>query len=222
MRSVTKFIPDISGCDREPIHIPGAVQPHGIMLVVEIGSLIVRHCGGDVEALLPGVSCIGRHLGEVVGEDIALKAALVAPTVRTGVFVGTITTTAKAGLNATAHVSGEYLVVEIEPKISSPLSSEDLLGKLEVAFGALDDAGSLKAVCDVAAIEFRKLTGYDRVMVYQFQESGAGAVLSEDKRPELHSYLNHHFPGSDIPQQARALYVRNVMRVIPDRSESVV
>jgi chemotaxis family two-component system sensor kinase Cph1 len=60
------------------------------------------------------------------------------------------------------------------------------------------------------------LTGYDRVMVYRFLEDAAGEVLAEDRRPDLHSFMNHHFPASDIPQQARALYIRNLLRVIPD------
>jgi len=53
-------------------------------------------------------------------------------------------------------------------------------------------------------------------MVYQFLEDGAGRVLSEDRRGDLHSFVNHHFPASDIPRQARALYLRNLTRVIPD------
>jgi chemotaxis family two-component system sensor kinase Cph1 len=53
-------------------------------------------------------------------------------------------------------------------------------------------------------------------MVYRFLDDAAGAVLAEDRRADLHSFMNHHFPASDIPQQARALYIRNLLRVIPD------
>jgi light-regulated signal transduction histidine kinase (bacteriophytochrome) len=62
----------------------------------------------------------------------------------------------------------------------------------------------------------RSLTGYDRIMVYRFLADGSGAVLAEAKEEAVPSLLNHHFPASDIPAQARQLYVRNLVRVIPD------
>ena len=55
-------------------------------------------------------------------------------------------------------------------------------------------------------------------MVYRFLDDNAGVVLAEDRDPALGSFLNHHFPAADIPKQARALYVRNRVRVIPDVS----
>ena len=115
-----------------------------------------------------------------------------------------------------ASVTGDYLILELEPKTGPDKSSAELLSALEMASAAMDQASTLKALCDVAATEFRKLTGYDRVMVYRFLDDGAGTVLAEDRRPDLHSFVNHHFPASDIPQQARALYIRNLLRVIPD------
>ena len=55
---------------------------------------------------------------------------------------------------------------------------------------------------------FRQFTGFDRVMIYRFLDDDAGVVVAEDRDPSLHGFLNHHFPASDIPRQARALYVR--------------
>src|SRR5690606_13665928 len=66
------------------------------------------------------------------------------------------------------------------------------------------------------AREFRRLTGYDRVMIYRFLDNDAGRVVGEDAAPGQHSFMNHHFPASDIPAQARALYIRNLVSVIPD------
>ncbi|NPD70400.1 GAF domain-containing protein (plasmid) [Lichenicola cladoniae] len=85
-----------------------------------------------------------------------------------------------------------------------------------VAAAAFERAASLTSVFEQAAVEFRRLTRFDRVMVYRLLDNAAGKVLAEDKRKDLYSFLNQHFPASDIPQQARALYVRNVLRVIPD------
>jgi chemotaxis family two-component system sensor kinase Cph1 len=94
-------------------------------------------------------------------------------------------------------------------------SSSKLLSRLETASSSFDEAKTLLELCEAASRQFRILTGYDRVMVYRFGEDGAGVVLAEDRRAGLHSFLNHHFPAGDIPRQARALYVRNLLRVIP-------
>jgi light-regulated signal transduction histidine kinase (bacteriophytochrome) len=53
-------------------------------------------------------------------------------------------------------------------------------------------------------------------MIYRFLDDNAGVVIAEDRIPHLKSFLNHHFPASDIPRQARELYIRNRVRVIPD------
>jgi chemotaxis family two-component system sensor kinase Cph1 len=114
-------------------------------------------------------------------------------------------------------VDGEWLIVEFEPGLGA-LPAAVLLGQLEAAGAAFERAPNLKTLCERAAVEFRRLTGFDRVMIYRFQDDDAGAVLAEDVVEGMPSFLNHHFPGSDIPAQARALYVRNLVRVIPDVS----
>jgi two-component system, chemotaxis family, sensor kinase Cph1 len=206
----------LSQCDREPIHIPGSIQPHGVMLVAESESLIVRHIGGDAQKMLSAGAVVNRPLADLVGQTNAETAARITKTAPRRAFIGTIEKPGNSGINITAHVSGEYLILELEPRTGPAKSSAELLGALEAASAALDQASTLQAVCDVAATEFRKLTGYDRVMVYRFLDDAAGAVLAEDRRADLHSFMNHHFPASDIPQQARALYIRNLLRVIPD------
>src|SRR5690606_33836125 len=92
----------------------------------------------------------------------------------------------------------------------------DLLSRLDQAAAAFERAPGVKALAALAAEEFRSLTGFDRVMIYRFLDDEAGCVLAEARPPEMPSFLNHHFPATDIPRQARALYVRNVVRVIPD------
>ena len=115
-----------------------------------------------------------------------------------------------------AHVSGAHVLVEFEPGSETPVPAFQILSALESAGAAFERASGLKALCDRAAVEFRTLTGFDRVMVYRFLDDGAGAVLAEDRDDAYPTFLNHHFPASDIPKQARALYIRNLTRVIPD------
>ena len=185
------------------------------MLVVEAKSLTVHYGAGDVEAFLHIDNWRHRPLDDFIGPQLAEKAASVAKLSKGG-SVGTLVRANPGPLDITSHTSGEYLIVEFELRQDPVKSSTEILDVLELAAAAFDQTATLQALCGVAAVEFRKLTQYDRVMIYRFLDDGAGAVLAEDRRPDLHSFLNHHFPASDIPQQARALYVRNQVRVIPN------
>jgi light-regulated signal transduction histidine kinase (bacteriophytochrome) len=205
----------LEACAREPIHIPGAIQPHGVMLVLDQTSQEIGHAAGDVAGLLGASAWIGRSLGDVLGDALAERVAVVTSSSAAPSYVGRLETGPQP-LDISAHVSGGSLIVEIEPAIAPLLPASLLLGQLDTAGAAFERAPNLKALCDRAAIEFQRLTGFDRVMIYRFLEEGAGAVLAECVTAGMPSFLNHHFPGSDIPAQARALYVRNLVRTIPD------
>src|SRR5262249_57478537 len=86
----------------------------------------------------------------------------------------------------------------------------------ESALQSIMAAATVPAVCDTAARIFKKLIGYDRVMVYRFDEQGHGEVFAEEREPGLEAYLGNRYPASDIPQIARRLYVRNRVRVLHD------
>lgn len=202
-------------CAREPIHIPGSIQPHGVMLVADRTTHEISHAAGDVARLLSREAWLGRTLGEVLGDPLAERVALVTHSGAAGGYAGRIDGGAMP-LDVAAHLDGERLIVEIEPALPTALSAAGLLGQLDASASAFERAPNLKALCDRAAIEFRRLTGFDRVMIYRFLDDDAGAVLAEDRAGDMPSFLNHHFPGSDIPAQARGLYVRNLVRVIPD------
>jgi chemotaxis family two-component system sensor kinase Cph1 len=118
--------------------------------------------------------------------------------------------------DASIHVSGDYLIVELEPAPCAPRSAATALAELDRTGALFERAADLQTLCERAAAAFRRTTGFDRVMIYRFLDDGAGKVLAEERDPALPSFLNHHFPASDIPKQARALYVRTPVRVIPD------
>ena len=158
----------------------------------------------------------GEPLSALVGDVLANAMA------RTGEervgdgFVGQLRTPDGEMLDVTAHFTPVHLVIELELASNEDLSGSLIISRLATAAEGFERALSLSMLCDRAAIEFRRLTGFDRVMVYRLLEDGAGKVVAEDRRKGMHSFLNHHFPASDIPVQARALYLRNAVRVIPD------
>ena len=106
-------------------------------------------------------------------------------------------------------------LLELEPADPGPAPQRPHR-PLHTAIVHLQSAVTLQELCDAVVSEVRKLTGFDRVMVYQFDEDGHGVVRAELKGDELEPYLGLHYPASDIPRQARELYLKNWIRIIPD------
>jgi len=111
------------------------------------------------------------------------------------------------------HRHDGLAILELEPAAFSGADSD---APLRVALGDLQDADSVAALCDVVVQVVRRFTGFERVMMYRFDEDDHGTVLAESKEDALEPYLGLHYPASDIPRQARDLYVRNWLRMIPD------
>jgi light-regulated signal transduction histidine kinase (bacteriophytochrome) len=209
---------DPANCDQEPIHIPGSIQPHGVLLAVDPKTGAVLQLAGDVERLLGRApeEALQMSLGSLIGEDAAERlrepsmqdAALSRPGVPIEAQIQ------DRPIDAIAHMSDGVLVVELEPRWSerpaNPLMLvQGMIGRVQQESKALD---FLQAVTRVV----RAATGFDRVMIYRFQPDESGAVIAEEKAEELKPYLGLHYPASDIPKQARDLYLRNRIRLIPD------
>ena len=204
---------DLTACDREPIHGPGAIQPHGLLLVAHgDGDHAVVAGAGDLEQRLRA-DWLGQPLATLIGQEVgplldSLPGGLKA--VMPDTVVGR-----DERFTVSLHRSGAYLLVELEPVGVDPTTAAATLAWLDAVVGSFERAVDKQTLCSRAAAAYRTLTGFDRVMIYQFLDDGAGVVVAEDRAPHLATFLNHHFPASDIPQQARALYIRNRTRAIP-------
>jgi light-regulated signal transduction histidine kinase (bacteriophytochrome) len=204
---------DLNACDREPIHIPGAIQPHGLLLVAEAsGDHPVVAGAGDIEGRLTP-DWLGRPLAELLGQDIArlLHTLPSGPNASAPLPIEGI----DERFTATLHRAGAHLMLELEPVLAEPMSASTTLAWLDAIATGFERASDKQTLYDRAAVAFRTLTGFDRVMIYRFLDDDAGCVVAEDRDPALATFLNHHFPASDIPKQARALYIRNRTRTIP-------
>jgi chemotaxis family two-component system sensor kinase Cph1 len=211
---------DLTGCDREPIHIPGSIQPHGALLVIEDQQLTIVQAAGCVQAIT------GRQIAAVLGRKAAEVVRSVPESVwrsmpgigREPALIGTYGASGGGSFDMMAHRRNGAILLEFEPRASQPVAATTILGEVRRALGAFETAATVQALLQAAAEELRRVTGFDRVMVYRFLDDGTGAVLAEAKLASLAPFLHHHYPASDIPQQARALYLRNLIRVIPDVS----
>lgn len=213
---------DLTTCDQEPIHLPGSIQPHGILLVVNRHDLVIVQYAGDTRLLL-GIEpqrMAGCTLPDLFEQP--MLAALIghvqapAPSAEPVILQDLTTHSGQLTLTATFHAQGELAVLELEPARSSRTASGDPLAHMKSMLAALQAAPGLEACCQSAAVQVRALIGFSRVMVYQFLHDGSGKVVAEDRAKGLDSFLDLHYPASDIPQQARALYQRSWLRLIPD------
>jgi light-regulated signal transduction histidine kinase (bacteriophytochrome) len=213
---------DPTSCDREPIHSPGAIQPHGVMLVIDRRDFAVKHFAGDTEFLL-GVES-GRlaqlTLTDLFDEQVLLpileRLRVPARRVAPGIVLGLNPRTGSLPLDATIHANGDLAIVEFEAARRSDLMGGDALSQVKNMLAALQMAGDFGTFCQAAAAEVRAAAGFDRVMVYRFLHDGSGKVVAEDKADGIEAFLGLHYPASDIPRQARALYKRNWLRLIPN------
>lgn len=205
---------DLTNCDREPIHVPGAVQPHGALLAADAVSGMISHAAGACEVFFGAIpdKLVSAPLGALLGGgELMVGADSAAPD-----YAGAIAARDGGELDVIGHYSGRRLVVEFERARLPRRSTAEVARIIENGTRTLLANRSLDGTCAAAARLFRAITGFDRVMIYRFLADETGEVVAEDKSDDLPTFLRHRYPASDIPRQARALYVRNVIRVIPD------
>jgi light-regulated signal transduction histidine kinase (bacteriophytochrome) len=216
---------DIDQCDKEPIHIPGAIQPHGVLLVLSEPEFTILQASANTSSLL-GVEAhalLGRRLETLLDEASlqSLREALRGE--RPGDDNPLAMTVGARAFDGIVHRHQGATLLELEPVLaqeSEGASFIPLHRRLRRALARVQSASNLLELCRAAAIEVRQLTGFERVHVYRFDEDDHGEVVAEEKSEGLDAYLGQHYPSADIPRQARELYLRNWLRLIPDRDYS--
>lgn len=210
---------DLSNCDREPIHIPGSVQPFGFLLALTSDFTIALASDnlGDY---------LGRDCADVLTlqlSQVLADAAIATIRTRVDYLAGPDTVERIFGIalqdggrlfDVAIHISGAYLVIEAEPSIEEQdENSGDLVRRM---LERLRKTRGITELAQEAARQLKALTGIDRVMVYRFHPDGSGEVIAEVAARGLEPFLGLHYPASDIPRQARVLYTRNWLRIISD------
>ena len=207
---------DLSNCEREQIHLAGSIQPHGVLLLLREPDLVIVQAStnaADMLGLGDG-SVLGLSLPDL-GGDLATQFQAYAGGDLHSAPIAMRCTVGRDGAayDGLVHRSPNGgLIVELER--AGP--ALDLSRTMADALETIVDSPSLRALCDETAKIFKAICGYDRVMVYRFDEDGHGEVFSEEREPELEAFLGNRYPASDIPQMARRLYIRNRVRVLVD------
>ena len=214
------------GCDREPIHIPGSIQPHGHLLAFTGKEMVLAHASAGSGAVLTTdvTVAFGQPVERVLtgseAEGLRQKLQSLPPA---GLLqLGRFRTVLGGVFQTVGHLSPDgHVVLESEaendeagPEAEATL--EALYPGVRDAYARLGRAALVELLATTTAEAVRRITGFDRVLVYRFEENWDGTVVAEDRNERLPSYLGLRFPASDIPAQARRLYELNPLRLIAD------
>jgi light-regulated signal transduction histidine kinase (bacteriophytochrome) len=212
----------IAECSREPIHIPGAIQSYGLLFALD-DNLQVQWCSANV------ASTFGVALGALLGRPIHdILFVDFRPYVRQGDFesaepVRVPRPDGGHAWDAFLHRHRGALILELEPL--QPDSADGVFSYgawIRSVLRSIESSTSIAELCQRACEEIKRLTGLDGVMTYKFHADGHGEVIAEAKESEWPKYLGLHYPASDIPEQARAIFLDNWVRAIPDRDYTPV
>ncbi len=206
---------DLVSCASEPIGVPGAIQPHGWLAAIDsaTGRIVAYSANcSDLTLLSPGPAQTAEL--QLVIDELRLGLRDPEPG-HPPALVGSVTV-GKHVLAASVHRSGTLDVFELEGRAPQTVAWAPIYSITRHVLPMLERATSLLELAQIAASELHSLSGFGRCLVYSFDEDGHGHVLAERLDPSYESYLGHAFPATDIPAQARALYLVNHIRLIAD------
>jgi chemotaxis family two-component system sensor kinase Cph1 len=216
---------NLTNCDREPIHIPESIQPHGVLMVLTEPDLRIAQVSAntfDVLGIAPE-DLLDRPLVDLIDSDYiqTILACLdrsfehINPLPLTFYLPEDLTS---LNLNGIVHraISGE-IVLELEPIVSEAKRNFfQFYHQIKNTLTKIQTTLNLTELCSLIVQEVQQITGFDRVMIYRFNEQGDGTVIAEAKQENQEAFFGMHFPDSDIPKQAKHLYALNWLRLIPD------
>jgi light-regulated signal transduction histidine kinase (bacteriophytochrome) len=211
---------DLEACAREPIHLPGSIQPHGVLLALREPHGPVHRASANCADVFqrPIDTILGASLADLFGPEApAIQRAIADATLDSTPLFITAIRLAGEHHNVLVHRWRDGLIVELErTDLPATVPFAGLYPLVRAFLARLEQTRSVRELAQLAAEEVRQLTGFDRVLVYRFDEQWNGTVIAEDGNGRLPSYLELRFPASDIPAQARELYRLNRIRIIPD------
>lgn len=205
----------LAGCAQEPIRVPGAIQPHGVLMALSGDPLCIQQISENCMRIL-GIESdglLGQGLSVLLSQDQVLLITQFCahpPGVESDPMRLTI---GSKDFSASLHMRDQMLIIELEPFVEPLWEQSRIITRV---LRNLQAATTLETLFDISVHEIQALVGHDRVMIYRFEPEGHGKVVAEALTGSLPSYSGLNFPASDIPAQARELYRLNWIRVIPD------
>lgn len=216
---MTGLLADLTSCDREPITRLERIQAFGFLIALTNDWLVARASANlDQFIGVDAAEVIGLPIASVLDGDalheLRNRLAMLHPATGSERLYDLKLMGDGRLFDVAIHYAGDLLVIEGEPSgTHTQLNAASLVRSM---VGRLSSQTTMEAFHRDAARQVRAITGFDRVMVYRFDAEGVGEVIAEALKGGMTPFLGLHYPASDIPVQARALYLRNAFRIIPD------
>lgn len=219
----------LAQCASEPIHIPGAIQPHGALVAIDPSTRLIKVASENTDAILgkPATSLIAKPLSKLFGTELDPFKAIHELRQTIGSELPTRLPISLDGvpshLDLEFHIAstGE-LILEFERTSDDRTSeSNDNVRSIEMLYlreisNKSTRSEPIENIFHSVTRFISQITDYDRVMLYKMDAEGHGEVVAETKRDGLEPFLGLHFPAADIPAQARKLYLSNRVRLLVD------
>lgn len=204
-------------CEQEQLHLSGAIQAYGALLVAD-GDRLITHASANIEQWL--AQAPQQLIGTVLPDELTMLAMELGQApgsryARNNVTLSRRPASAVATRSGNGSITMELLPNESNPPAHGPIP---LLGF--VPFADLNDLANAQ---QQLVEHIQAHTGFDRVMLYLFRNDDTGEVIAEARSPQCKgTYLGLRFPASDIPRVARELYLKSPWRSIPDAGAAAV
>ncbi|WP_198661804.1 ATP-binding protein [Lewinella sp. IMCC34183] len=215
---------DLENCDKEPLRFIQMVQAYACLVVVELETMKVRYASENT------VEVIGKRWKDILDRPVQ------------EVFSFEVTAQIPVGLNredgfetlnpiqaffsvgsdrvlknVIINRSENNLLIEVEGA-SQFLHASRYQQMLSRAINKIQRLREYDNLFAETAAVLRQVTGYDRVMIYRFDKQFNGEVIAEAHGEGLEPYEGLRYPHTDIPPQARELYLKNRIRLISNVS----
>lgn len=217
MNSIKNY--DAEFCGRVPLNQTNLVQPHGVLLIVKKDDLTILQASENADAVfgMPAAELVRQRFANLVSATEAAQFRTLFGTNVAGRLPLLFTVQGKRFLGVVEQQES-YFIVEMEKETHAEEEKTAFISvyqDVKRVMATIEACATTEETCRVAAIELKQLSGFDKVMVYCFDESWNGDVIAEEMEPGMESYLGLKFPASDIPKQARELYRKTPFRLIP-------
>jgi two-component system, chemotaxis family, sensor kinase Cph1 len=211
---------DAEFCGKVPLHQTNLIQPHGYLLVIDIKEFNILQVSENAEELLgkPAKEVINTSLEAYITQS-DMDAVRHRFTYSGGEGIPFIFSFHSGERLAVIKFHDSYFILEVDREIRSlqkETSFIPIYQELKYIMAAIEKAGTINEACLIAIKELKRVSGFDKIMAYSFDEEWNGDVIAEVMEPGMDSYLGLKFPASDVPQQARALYLKMPYRLIPN------
>lgn len=212
----------LQSCELEQLHLSGAIQSFGAMLRIDEKTLSITHASANLEefAGVAAANLLGKPLDALPWLSPHNLARLPVQPGKTLSLMNVIEASSER-IDALLIRGEGCILVELE-RNSAPAEPITLQGYQLPLMKVPQDGDELTEYHQFLLQAFRAITGFERFMIYRFQEDWSGEVIAELTASGMGSYLGLHFPASDIPAIARNLYMINPSRMIPDATATPV